>query len=281
MQWVLWTLLLCGQGEKAENPSDLLASKERFLQPRIGNVIPSDLHFRDDKGQEVTLGQYGNDRPLILVLAYYKCPLLCSVVLNDLNKALRGIGMFDVGRNLDVVVVSFDPREKPELAASYKKGHVDLYVGESPQPRPDAEKGWHFLTGDQDQIDRLMEETGFYAVWNPEKNDYAHVRAIMVLSPKRKITHYFTEGAFAPLYLSQSLTEAATGKSGSFIQNFLQMCFIYDPVQGKNSMTVLTIIRVGGIVTIAVLVGIWLGVWWRASRAAPKAKVQGEIHGGV
>jgi protein SCO1/2 len=281
MHWILWTLLLAGEGATKSNPADLLASKERFFSPRIGNVLPSDLPFVNDKGEKVTLGQYGNDRPVVLVMAYYKCPQICSKTLSDLNKALRGLGTYDVGRNLDVVVVSFDPREKPELAAAYKNSHVELYVGESRQPRPDAEKGFHFLTGEQEQIDRLMEETGFYAVWNEEKQDYAHVRAIMILSPKRKITHYFTEGDYAPLYVSQALNEALTGKSGSFIQNFLMMCFIYDPVQGKNSMTVLTIIRIGGILTIAVFAGIWLGVWWRASRSAPTAKAQGEIHGGV
>jgi protein SCO1/2 len=280
MSWVLCVLLLGGQG-KSENPADLLASKERFFSPKIGNVIPADLEFVNDQGEKVTFGQFGNDRPIVLVMVYYKCPQLCSAVLQDLNKGLRGVGMFDVGRNLDVVVVSFDPKETPEIASAHKQGHVSLYVAESPQPRPDAEKGFHFLTGKQEQIDQLMELTGFYAVWNEEKQDYAHVRAVMVLSPKRKITHYFTEGAYAPLYLSQALNEAWSGKSGSFIQNFLQMCFIYDPVQGKYSLNVLYAVRAGGVLTIAVLGGIWIGLWWRSRRAAPANQVQGEIHGGV
>jgi len=282
MTWMLWALLLCGEGTSGTtNPADLLASKERFFQPRIGNVIPGDLAFVDETGKQVTLDQYGKDRPIILVLAYYRCPQICGKTLADLNKALRSIGTYDVGRNLDVVVVSFDPKEVPAQAADYKKHYVELYVGDSKQPRPDAEKGFHFLTGQQEQIDRLMEATGFYAVWNPEKGDYAHVRAIMILSPQRKITHYFTEGDYSPLYMSQALNEALTGKSGSFIQNFLLMCFIYDPVQGKNSMTVLTIVRIGGIITIAALGGIWLGMWWRARRPAATPNAQGDIHGRV
>ncbi|MFQ3650594.1 MAG: SCO family protein [Gemmataceae bacterium] len=281
MSWVLWTLLWCGEGSPGNNPADLLASKERFFQPRIGNIVSGDLSFVDDTGKPVTLNKYGNDRPIILVLAYYRCPQICGKTLSDLNKALRGIGTYDVGRNLDVVVVSFDPKEVPAQAADYKKQYVELYVGESKQPRPDAEKGFHFLTGQQEQIDQLMEETGFYAVWNPQKKDYAHVRAIMILSPQRKITHYFTEGDYSPLYMSQALNEALTGKSGSFIQNFLLMCYIYDPVQGKNSMLVLTIVKIGGILTIATLAGIWLGMWWRATRTTTPAQVQGDIHGGI
>lgn len=247
------TLLLA-----VETTPDVLASKERFLTPRVGELLPRDLAFVDEAGQSVTLGQYGGDRPVILVMAYYKCPQLCTLVLNDLVKGLRGVGIFDVGRNLDVVVVSFDPSEKPALAAAKKAAYVEDYG------RPGAERGFHFLTGEQESINALMEATGFRAVYDPARKEYAHVRAIMVVSPAWKLTHYFTDGAFAPLYLSQALTQATTGKTGSFISNFMQMCFIYDPVTSRSSLNILTAIRIGGVVTIAVMLGVWLGLWWRA-----------------
>ncbi|MGL4549963.1 MAG: SCO family protein, partial [Gemmataceae bacterium] len=222
--------------------------------------VPRDLAFTDESGKPVTLGDYGNDRPVILVMAYFKCPQLCTLVLNDLVKGLRGVGIFDIGRNLDVVVVSFDPTEKPALAAAKKAAYVEDYG------RPGAEKGFHFLTGSQPEIDRLHEATGFRAVWDEGRKEYAHVRAIMVLSPSWKLTHYFTDGAFAPLYLSQALTQATTGKTGSFISNFMQMCFVYDPVTSRYSLNVLTAVRAGGVITIATLLGVWLGLWWRSRR---------------
>lgn len=261
--WLTLALLL-----SAEGPADLLASKEQFFTPRIGKTVPRDLAFVDEAGRRVTLGDYGGDRPVILVMAYYKCPQLCTLVLNDLVKGLRGVGLFEVGRNLDVVVVSFDPTEKPALAAAKKASYVEEYG------KPGAEGGFHFLTGAQPEIDALMDATGFHAVYDSDRKEYAHVRAIMVTSPEWKLTHYFTDGAFAPLYLSQALTQATTGKTGSFLSNFMQMCFVYDPVTSKYSLNVLTAVRVGGVITVAVLLGVWLGLWWRARRAAG-----GPVHG--
>ncbi|NBO92428.1 MAG: SCO family protein [Planctomycetia bacterium] len=249
-------LMLCG----TDNPTELLASKDQFLKPRIGQVVPKDLVFTDEEGKSVTLDQYGGDRPVILVLAYYKCPQLCTLVLNDLVKGLRGVGLFDIGRNLDVVVVSFDPSEKPELAAAKKAAYVEEYG------RPGAEKGFHFLTGSQESINQLQEATGFRAVYDPQRKEYAHVRAIMIASPTWKLTHYFTDGAFAPLYLSQALTQATTGKTGSFISNFMQMCFVYDPVTSRYSINVMIAVRIGAIITIVTMLGLWLGFWWRARR---------------
>jgi protein SCO1/2 len=247
----------------AESPADLLASKERFFSPKVGAEVPRDIWFVDETGKRVTLGDYGGDRPVILVQAYYRCPQLCTLVLNDLVKGLRGVGLFQPGRNLDVVVVSFDPEEKPELAAAKKAAYVEDYG------RPGSEGGWHFLTGEKEQIDRLADATGFHAVWDEEKKQYAHVRAITILSPGWKVTHYFTGGSFAPLYLSQALTQATTGKTGSFLNNFLQMCFIYDPVTSRYSLNILFAIRVGGGVVIALLLLMWLYMGWRAWRGSP------------
>src|SRR5262249_26301343 len=132
----------------AAGPEDLLASKEKFFTPKLGADVPRDLTFRDETGRTVKLGDYGNDKPVILVLAYYRCPMLCTLVLNDLVKGLRGVP-FLAGREFEVVVVSFDPREKPELAAAKKAAYVADYG------KPGGEKGWHFLTGEQPEIDRL------------------------------------------------------------------------------------------------------------------------------
>jgi protein SCO1/2 len=249
----------------------LLASKERFFTPRLGDSLPDDLVFNDENGAAVRLAEFGRDpsqprgyRPVILVLAYYRCPRLCTLTLNDLVKGLHGVP-FAAGKDFDVVVVSFDAREKPALARAKKQAYVEEY------DRPGAEEGWHFLTGDQANIDRLMEAVGFRAVWDEEGQQFAHARGLLVLgrdleSDRLMVTRYFLGGSYPPRDLRLALTEASEGQVGNVMDRVLLMCFNYNPVTGKYSLAILNAVRIGAVVTVVLLAGFWLLMWRRAVR---------------
>ena len=253
-------------------PEDLLGSKEKFFTPHLGDRVPLNLTFRDETGKKVTLGDYGKTKPVLLVLAYFRCPMLCTLVLNDVVKGLRGVP-FTAGDAFEVVVVSFDAREKPALAKAKKDAYVEEYG------RPGDEKGWHFLTGEQPEIDQLMEAVGFRAYWDEQQQQFAHARGILVLTADWMVTRYFLEGTFPPRDLRLALVEASEGRVGSPMDRILLMCFNYNPSTGRYSMTVLTIVRTAGAVMVALLVGFWLVTWRLGKRAAqsPVAAAIGPI----
>jgi protein SCO1/2 len=253
--------LACASGLVAPvcaGPEELLGSKEKFFTPRLGDQVPLDLTFRDEAGKKVQLGDLLSGKPSILVLAYYRCPMLCTLVLNDLVKGLRGVP-FNAGENFQVVVVSFDPREKPPLAAAKKRAYAADYG------RPGAEEGWHFLTGDQPQIDQLMEAVGFRAVWDPKGRQFAHARGLLVLTPSGKVARYFLGGIFPPRDLRLALVEASEGRISAPMDRILLMCFNYDPSTGRYSATVFGAVRIGGVLTVLALLTLWL-VSWRRSK---------------
>ena len=161
------------------------------FQQRLNEQIPPDLTFRDETGKPVRLGDYFGKRPVILNLVYYQCPMLCGEVLSGLTKSLK-ILKFDVGKQFDVLTVSFDPRETPELAAA-KKAQILKNYG-----RPGAENGWHFLTGEQSSIAALTNAAGFQYQFDPKTGQFAHVAAILVLTPEGKVAQYYYGVEYAP-----------------------------------------------------------------------------------
>jgi protein SCO1/2 len=230
------------------------------IEPRPGNQVPLETVFRDEAGEGVNLGHYFGGKPVILVLAYFRCPRLCTEVLNDLNKGLRGVSPFSAGRDFQIVVVSFDAREKPGLAAAKKRSYVDDYG------RPGAEAGWHFLTGEQPAIDRLEESVGFKAVYDPKDDQFIHDSAVMVLTPDGKVSRYLFGLGYNPRDLRLALVESSDGKVGSVIDHVLLLCFHYDPATGKYSATVMTIVRIGGALTLLCLAGFWVALARRGRR---------------
>jgi protein SCO1/2 len=217
------------------------------IDQRLDQQVPLDLMFRDEQGQAVPLSRYFGDKPVILSLAYYECPMLCTLVLNGLASALKVLS-FDVGKEFEVVTVSFDPRETPAQAAAKKVSYLKEYG------RPEAgAKGWHFLTGEQESIRRLTEAVGFRYKWDPESKQFAHAAGIVVLTPQGRIARYFYGVEFAPRDLRLGLIEAADGKIGSRVDQLLLFCFHYDPQTGRYGALAINSVRLGGILTVAAL----------------------------
>jgi protein SCO1 len=222
------------------------ALRDVGFDQRLDESIPLDLTFRDESGQSVTLGSLFRGRPVILNLAYYRCPMLCTLVLNGLVSSMRALP-FDVGREFDVITVSFDPQDTPEQATQKKA----TYLGE--YRRPGAEAGWHFLTGDQASIERLAHAVGFRYHYDPDRKEFAHAAGIAVLTPAGRIARYFFGVEFSPRDLKFGLMEAAEGRIGSPIDQLLLFCYHYDPSSGRYTTAVLTAVRAGGVATLLIL----------------------------
>jgi protein SCO1/2 len=221
------------------------------FQQRLDTPVPADLSFVDETGRAVRLGDYYGQRPLILALVYYECPMLCTQVLSGLTSGLKGLNFF-VGTEFDVVVVSFDPGEGPGLAAAKKSAYVDRYG------RPETAAGWHFLTGRKADIERLSETVGFSYTYDERTDQYAHAAGLTLLTPDGRISRYFYGIDYAPRDLRLGIVEAADRKIASPIDSVLLYCFHYDPATGKYGWVVLNIVRAAGILTVIGMVSLWI-----------------------
>lgn len=237
--------LLAARPVAAEVPRGL---EDVGIDQRLNEKVPLDLHFRDETGSDVRLGSYFGDKPVILALVYYQCPMLCTLVLNGLVSSLRALSL-DAGKDFQVVVVSFDPTETPDLAAAKKATYLEEYRREG------AEKGWHFLTGDEKAIRRLTQAVGFRYHYDPTIDQFAHATAITVLTPRGVIARYFYGVEYAPRDVRLGLVEAAHETIGSPVDQLLLFCFHYDVTTGRYSAAVLNLIRLGGVITLLALGG--------------------------
>lgn len=217
--------------------------KKVDIEQRLGSQIPLDLKFRDESGREVRLAEYfAKGKPVALTLVYYECPMLCNQVLNGAVGAFQALS-FSAGKEFEVVTVSFDPREGPELAAEKKQTYLRRYRREG------AEQGWHFLTGDKASIDALAESVGFHYVWDEQSQQFAHASAVMVATPQGKLSHYFYGIDYAPKDLRLALVEASEGKVGSPVDSLLLFCYHYDPISGRFA-PVMGVLRAAGVLTV-------------------------------
>jgi len=222
--------------------------KEIGFDQRLGETVPLDIALRDEAGNAVRLGDFFGKRPVVLTLVYYECPMLCTLTLNSLSSALATLS-FDIGREFDVVTVSFDPREKPPLAAGKKKAYVSRYG------RPGAETGWHFLTGDPESLARLTSAVGFRYQWDEEIRQFAHPSGLVVLTPEGRITRYLYGIEYAPKDLRLSLVEASERKIGTPVDQAMLFCYQYNPTTGRYGLLTMRLIRGGAILTVLALGG--------------------------
>jgi protein SCO1/2 len=268
---VLFALMLLASSAWGQMNNGVMSPPANTRPPRLENVgieqhldaqVPPDLTFRDETGKTVTLGNYFGRKPLILNLVYYNCTMLCGEALAGLASAMRLV-KFDVGNEFDVVTVSFDPHETPEMAAAKKKDYIGRYG------RANAAAGWHFLTGDPDSINALTKAVGFQYQYDPKTNQYAHATAIMVLTPQGRISRYFYGVDFPPKDLRMGLVEASQGKIGNAVDAVLLFCYHYNPETGKYGAMVANILRLAAGATILFL-GASLFVLWRMDLSVAK-----------
>jgi protein SCO1/2 len=236
------------------------------IDQHLGAVVPLHLPFKDEHGHRVTLGEVTAGKPTILVMAYYRCPMLCTEVLNGLLRVLRATPD-TAGDAFSVVIVSFDPREKPPLAAVKKATYLQEYG------RPGAENGWHFLTGDPLAIATLADTVGFRYEYDPKTEQYAHGSGLVVLAPDGTVCRYLFGVKFDPRDLRLSLSEASDGKVGSPADQVLLLCYQYNPATGTYTFQIMKAVRLLSGVVLAGLAAM-LVVLFRRGRRSEKAEAQ-------
>jgi protein SCO1/2 len=213
---------------------------------RLNESIPLDIPFRDEAGHEVKIGDYFGKQPVILVMAYFRCPMLCTQVLNGLVEGLRETQL-TMGKDFRVLTVSFDPSDAPRMAAAKKENYVRAY-GE-----PEAAADWHFLTGTKESIDRLAHAVGFRYAYDEQSDQYAHAAGIVLLTPAGKISRYFYDVHYSGRDLRLGLVEASQNRIGTAIDQVLLFCFHYDPTAGRYGAAIMNFVRAGGVLTMICL----------------------------
>jgi protein SCO1 len=220
---------------------------------RLNAQVPLDLVFKDETGRSVKLGDYFHGKPVVLVLAYFRCPMLCTEVLNGLVRVMLDVP-YNAGNEFEVLTVSFDDRETPKMAAAKKKSYVERYG------RPGAEEGWHFLTGQKEAIQQLTDAVGFRFTYDPRSDQFAHASGIMILTPQGRVGRYLYGIDYSPRDFKLGLMEASQNKIGSPVERaVLFFCFHYQPEDGKYGVVIMNFVRLGGVLTVlAIVIFVWV-----------------------
>ncbi len=242
------------------------------FEPPLNAQLPLDLAFRDESGREVTLREYSGQRPVVLALVYYGCPMLCNQVEMGVVGTLKMLS-FTPGHDYEVVFVSFDPRENPAMAAQKKESAMSHFG------RRETASGWHFLTGSQESIAALTKAANFRYSFDTRINIFAHASGIMLLTPDGRISRYFYGVEYPSRDVRLGLVDASAGKIGTPIDRLLLYCFEYNPESARYSATILKIVRLGGLLTIFTIVAAIL-LFRRRDLRATSAKLQPPLHGG-
>ncbi len=254
----------------AEIPDPL---KKAQITEHLGDsVLLERLNFKNERGESVELGSFFNQKkPVILVMAYYECPSLCTFVLNGLVDGLKKLNWIP-GREFEIVTVSIDPTETSELAAKKKAAYLEMYG------KPEAAEGWHFLVGEESSIQSLAKALGFGYEYNKEDDQYGHGAVLHILMPDGRISRYLYGIEYRPNDLKLALLEASNGKVGTVIDRFLMFCYRYDPKTRKYSVYLNQVMQLGGAVTVLVL-GTYMAVFWRRQRRKKEEEPNSDAEG--
>ena len=226
--------------------------REIGFDQNLGQRVPLDTTFRDESGQVVRVGQYFGARPVVLIFAYYDCPMLCSQVSIGLASALSVLSLAP-GRDFEIVTVSFDPRDTPAAASTKKAQALERYK------RAGAAEGWHFLTGDQESITQLTKAAGFRYVWDAPTHQFAHPSGVIVLTPDGRLARYMFGIEYGPRDLRLAIIEASNGRVGNAADALLLYCYHYDPMTGRYGLVIMRVMRLAGAVTVLALSAfIWI-----------------------
>ena len=244
------------QAQRSRPDSGVAASQQVPILKEIGidqkpdAKLPLDAEFSDEQGVAVKLGQFYGPRPVVLALVYYRCPMLCTQVLSGLAGSLQGV-TFTPGKEYEVVVVSFDPGETPQMATERKKDFVSRYI------RTVDASHIHFLTGRETSIKALTGAVGFRYAWDQQTGQYAHPAAITITTGDGRVSRYLYGVEFAPRDLKLALVEASEGHVGSVVDQALLFCYHYDPNTGRYGFVIMNLVRAAGALTV---LGIGLGI---------------------
>jgi protein SCO1/2 len=256
--WLLASGMAVAQGmggpvyKPATPPPQILGNIS--IDQNLKQQVPLDLPFKDENGRDVKLSDYFGSKPVILSLVYYECPMLCTETLNGMVSAFKVL-KFDVGKEFNVVTISFDARETPALAAEKQKNYLRQYG------RPGAEQGWHFLTGPQSSIDAVTKSVGFHYAWDQSTQQFAHATALFLLTPDGKIAQYYYGVEFSPRDLRFGIIEASQGKTGTVVDQVLLYCFHYDSRSGKYGAIITRVVQLAGGITILLLGGFLIAMF--------------------
>jgi protein SCO1/2 len=230
---------------------------------KLNSQISLDLPFRDENGKKIKLGDYFGKKPVVLVLGYYECPMLCTLTFNGMVESMEDM-KWSIGNQFNVVHVSINPDETPELAAAKKKSYLRRYG------RAGAAAGWHFLTGKEPAIRKLADEVGFHYAYDPTVKQYAHPSGLIVVTPEGKVAKYFFGVTFSPNDLYAALKGATENKVGSPIERLVLLCFHYSPLKGKYGKVIMATVRVLGVITL-------IGLGWMFIAMIRREKKRSEM----
>jgi protein SCO1 len=255
---LLLALALLAQPMTPGRPATAPAIEGVSVEQKLGAQVPLDLAFKDERGGEVQLRGYFGKRPIVLALVYYRCPMLCTLVLNGLVRAARAISL-DAGTDYDVLVISIDPRETPDLAAKKKEAYLERYA------RAGAENGWHFLTGEEPAIRAVADSVGFHYALDRTSGEYGHPAGITVLTPDGRVSRHLDGIEYSAKDLRFGLIESSKNAIGTIVDRMLLLCFHYDPNRGRYGLVVMNALRLGGGITVLAIAGL-VGVFLRRER---------------
>jgi len=226
------------------------------IDQNLDRQIPLDLMFKDEAGRDVPLSTFfQRGKPVILAPVYYRCPMLCTQILNGLASSLKAVSL-DPGKDFEIVAVSFDPKDTPETAAAKKVTYLKRYG------RPNSANGWHLLTGDQANITALMDTVGYHYNYDAASDQFAHASGVMVITPEGRLSRYFYGVEYSPRDVRLGLVEASQNKIGTAVDQILLFCFHYDPATGKYGAIVMNVIRLAG-GSFALIAGVFLFIFLR------------------
>ena len=251
-----------GRSTAELNVSPML--KDIGIDQNLNAQLPMDAVFTDDYGQTIKLGDLYGKRPAVLVMVYYECPMLCNMVLNDLLRTMNGITTHTVGQEFDLIAVSINPNETPEVASKKKRTYMKAY-GNRGTPA-----GWHFLTGTQENITRVAETVGFKYRYDEARKEYIHASGIMVTTTDGRLSQYFYGIDYSPTDLRLAITTADKNKVGGLVDTVLLYCFHYDPTTGKYGLVIMNVLKLGGILTVLALAVFMTIMLMRDRRALPR-----------
>jgi len=250
------------------------ALRDVGFDQNLNAPVPLDVMFRDESGRAVALGEYFGKRPVVMVFAYYDCPMLCTQVINGLASAL-GVLSLNPGQDFEIVTVSFDPRDTPASAAAKKAHYLERYT------RAGAAGAWHFLTGEQASIDRLTKAAGFRYAWDAPTNQFAHPSGVIVLTPDGRLARYLFGIEYGPRDLRFAIVDASAGKAGNPADALLLYCYHYDPMTGRYGFVIMRALRLAGVGTVLALLS-FVVVMLRRERSSripnPKSRLPTVSH---